>query len=279
MTVRGTKGKRTPALVAYLEGEVTASERAAIDSELEESASLRRTLEELESLRSLLAAPAPELESVDLAARVQNTLRRPAAATDVRTPLAAPFSRRSRVAALGFALAAALGAVAFVAQRSGGPDEFRAKSNASPELEARRWAGVRAYRVVGQNSPEPLGATLSTSDGLVFSYTNLGTHAFRYLMIFGVDAKDDVRWFYPVYMTAEENPESVPIERGRANVALGDVVQQDFAEGPLALYALFSEERTDVQTIERWVRSHGRHGGDSPLPHGLLQRIDTRVVR
>jgi len=278
MTVRGTKGKRTPALVAYLEGEVTASERAAIDSELEESASLRRTLEELESLRSLLAAPAPELESVDLAARVQNTLRRPAAATDVRTPLAAPFSRRSRVAALGFALAAALGAVAFVAQRSGGPDEFRAKSNASPELEARRWAGVRAYRVVGQNSPEPLGATLSTSDGLVFSYTNLGTHAFRYLMIFGVDASGEVRWFYPAYMSQNENPQSIAIERSRANVALGDVVQQDFAEGPLTLYALFSDVRLDVRGIEHWLETHEPRDGDAPVSGALLQRIDTRVV-
>jgi hypothetical protein len=279
MTLRRTPGKRTPALVAYLEGEVTASERAAIDAELEESASLRRTLAELESLRSLLAAPATELESIDLAARVQNALRRPAAATALRTPPAPPFWRRSRSAAFGFALAAALGAVVFGAQHAGGPEEFRAKSNGSPELEARRWAGVRAYRVVGQNSPAPLGATLSMSDGLVFSYTNLGTHAFGYLMIFGVDANDDVRWFYPVYMTVEENPESVPIERGRANVALGDVVQQEFAEGPLALYALFSDERADVQSIERWVRSHGRRGSDSPLPHGLLQRIDTRVVR
>ena len=58
-------------LTAYLEGEVTASERAAIEAELAESAEARRRLGQLRGLKSLLEAPATELETIDLAARVR----------------------------------------------------------------------------------------------------------------------------------------------------------------------------------------------------------------
>lgn len=277
MTTRRLKGSdRARFLAAYLEGEVTASERAAIQAELEESASARRTLGELEAVTALLAAPAPELEAMDLAGRVQAALRRPSsprAATPVK-----PSSWKSRSLALALGLAAALGAALLFVRRPAENAEFRAKSNVSAGVESRRWAGVRAYRVAGPKSPEPLGATLSARDGLVFSYTNLGAHAFGYLMIFGVDANGGVRWFYPAYLSAAENPQSIPIERNRANVALGEVVEQDFAEGPLTLYALFSETRTDVRSIERWVEAHPRGANDPPLTGALLQRIDTRVV-
>jgi beta-glucosidase len=32
---------------------------------------------------------------------------------------------------------------------------------------------------------------------LLFSYTNVGPAPFEYLMIFGIDARDDVHWFFP----------------------------------------------------------------------------------
>ena len=277
MSARRLDGSRRAAvLAAYLEGEVTASERAAIEAELEESASARRTLDELRAVTALLGAPAPELEGMDLAARVQGALRRPGA--PARAALSKPAWWKSRGLALGFGLAAALGAGLLLVRPPGGADEFRAKSNSSARAESGRWAGVRAYRVVGRKSPEPLGATLSARDGLVFSYTNLGAHAFGYLMIFGVDAKGDVRWFYPAYSSAEENPQSIPIEPNAANVALGEVVEQDFAEGPLTLYALFSDARVDVRSIERWVQARARGASEPPLTGGHLQRIDTRVV-
>ena len=277
MTSRRLKGRRAASsLVAYLEGEVTASERAAIEAELEESASARRTLRELEAVTALLAAPAPELEAIDLAGRVQGALRRPG--SSLRPPVERRSWWRSRRAALGLSLAAALGAALLFLSRPPFPDEFRAKASSSAGDESRRWAGIRAYRVVGRKSPEPLGATLSRSDGLVFSYTNLGAQPFRYLMIFGVDAKREVRWFYPAYLRTDENPQSIPIERSRANIALADVVEQDFAEGPLTLYALFSDARADVRSIERWLQAHDGTRTESPLTGGFLQRIETRVL-
>jgi hypothetical protein len=271
------------ALSAYLEGEVTASERAAIEVELENSAEARRTLAQIRNLTAQLAAPAPELESIDLAARVRAA---------VRTPVAFQPRKRNRALVCLLGLAACLAAVLLyvnrpsamhgaLAQNTATPEasEFHAKSNGTPLGTGRRWAGIQAYRVVEHGVPEPLQTELTPKDGLLFSYTNLGSRPFDYLMIFAVDSRNDVHWFYPAYEAAGENPESIRIAHGRANVPLGDLVQQDFAAGPLALYALFTRRPFNVSDVEAWVQEHGRPAAESPPPGGSLQRIDTRVAR
>lgn len=272
-------------LAAYLEGEVTASERAAIEVELGNSAESRRTLAQMRNLTAQLAAPASTLESIDLAARVRAAVRAPIA---LQPPKRKPtlFWALGLAACLGAVLSyvnrpsTMTGAVALNAPRAeASAGEFQAKSNDAPLNADRRWAGIQVYRVAGGGVPEPLGAELSAKDGLLFSYTNLAPQPFGYLMIFAVDAKNEVRWFYPAYEAAGENPESIPIAHGRANVPLTELVQQDFAAGPLALYALFTRRPFNVSDVESWVKEHGRPAAESPLPGGSLQRIDTQVAQ
>jgi len=266
-------------LAAYLEGEVTASERAAIEVELANSAEARRKLAQLQKLTEQLAAPSPALEDIDLTARVRAA---------VRKPVSSPPQRRHSVSVWLLGLAACLGAALFYSNRqsvlsgataAGDANEFHAKSNRPSAGAGRRWAGIQVYRVVEHGVPEPLGAELTPKDGLLFSYTNLGSQPFGYLMVFAVDSRSEVHWFYPAYETKGENPESIPIAQGRANVPLGELVQQDFATGPLALYALFTRGPYNVLDVEAWVKQHGRPAGESPIPGGSLQRIDTRVAR
>lgn len=261
-------------LTAYLEGEVTASERAKIEAELNDSAEARRTLEQLRKVSKLLGAPAPELESMDLTARVRAAVRQPA-------PLPTPRSRR--LASLWLGLAACLGAVALFAlnpqqTRNDDSSEFHTKANRTAGSEGNRWAGIQIFRVRGGAAPERLGGEMKSGDGLVFSYTNLGEHPFEYLMIFAVDGENQVRWFYPAYESAGTNPESIAIERGHASVALGELLQHDFADGSLSIYALFTNVKANVLQIENWVKQHGAPT-ESPVPDGVLQRIDTRVTR
>src|SRR6478609_6254402 len=107
-------------LAAYLEGEVTASERAEIEAELATSAKARRALSQLRNIRELLQAPDPALEDIDLAARVQLAARQ---------PLRPPAARKGRfVAMLLGGLAASLGCWLLVAPRAAETDdaEFRA---------------------------------------------------------------------------------------------------------------------------------------------------------
>ena len=265
--------RRTDAalLSAYLEGEVTASERTSVEAWLKDSAEARRTLDQLNNVRDLLGAPATELESIDLASRVRTAARKPVAPrARVRAPLWLG-------AAACVALVSFLSLRPRVASESGA--EFRAKGNELRVSEGSRWAGIQVYRVSGGGAPERLGARVGANDGFLFSYTNLGTHPHRYLMVFAVDSNDQVRWFYPAYEAAGTNPESIAIEGGRANVPLGELLQHDFALGSLSLYALFSNEPANVLEIEEWVGKYGRPERISPIAGGLLQRIDTRVER
>ena len=258
-------------LSAYLEGEVTASERETIETKLRNSADARRTLAQLESVRDLLSAPATGLESTDLASGVLSRARE-------LGPVSVTRSRRFSLAALAGAVAAAAAVCVALWLPGQGTQEFRAKSNGA-QLERARWAGVKVFRAVGNAAPEPLGSKLRASDSLVFTYTNLGGHPYRYLMIFAVDSANEVRWFYPAYEKAGENPESIPIDGGRANVTLGELVQQDFSEGPLAVYALFSNEPVRVLEMEAWLKQRGRGLDEAPAPRDFLQRFDTQVER
>jgi len=258
-------------LAAHLEGEVTLSERAAIEGELRDSANARRTLEQLRKLSELLAAPATDLENIDLASRVRAKVRQASNEQPQR-------SRRVAALFLG-GLAACIGCALFFVRGPQEISEFRAKGNEAPALEGRRWAGIQVQRVAKNGGPLPLGATITRDDGLLFSYTNLGPHPFDYLMIFATDASGEVRWYYPAYESAADNPQSIAITPGGANVPLGEIVHQDTVDGPLSLYALFTARPLSVKEVEAWVIKHGPVVGEAPVAGGLLQRIETRVVR
>jgi hypothetical protein len=82
-------------------------------------------------------------------------------------------------------------------------------------------------------------------------------------MIFGVDAAGEVRWFHSAYERAGANPAAIPAARGEANVPLAEVIHQDFAPGPLAIYGLFTMQPLRVLEVEALVRA--RHGSRLPL--------------
>lgn len=233
----------TVRLSALLEGEVTASERRALEQELTPSSEARARLAELERIRDTLAAPVPEISAVDLVAGVRNALRRG------EGPKSASPTRARRLV-LGVAAAACAVAAAFVLVPRALEPEFRAKSNVGSE--AHRWASIEVYRVGQQGVPQKLQDELASSDALLFSYTNLGAHPFSHLMVFSVDARGEVRWFHPAYEREGSDPASVPIAAD-AQVTLPELIEQDFPPGPLAIHALFSRRALRVSQVERWV--------------------------
>lgn len=160
-----------------------------------------------------------------------------------------------------------------------GAEEFRAKSSGTSSNAGKRWAGIQVFKAIEHATPEPLGSELSSSDGLLFSYTNLGSRPFDYLMIFAVDSRGEVSWFYPAHEQIGENPGSISIRNERANIPLGEVIRQDFPPGLLSLYALFTREPHQVLEIEAWVKTHGRPLADSTItgPDDTIERIDARV--
>lgn len=263
---RATPGDE--ALAAYLEGEVTASEKLALEAELEANAKVRARLEQLRQIREALSAAEPALEDIDLPAAVQAALRQPAPTPTRRSPWLA--------AAMGTAaLATSWLILSFALPHESGV-EFRARSLDSSST-AERWAGIQAYRLGEGAKPEPLGTQMSASDGLMFAYTNLGPHPFEYLMIFARGSTGQVSWFHPAYEREGTDPASTPIEASRAQALLAEVIRHEYEPGPLTIYGLFTRRPLQVSAVEAWLAEHPHGVAEGPSGDCRLQVITTRV--
>ncbi len=275
MSLRGRRALSTRTLAAYLEGALTQSEARTLEAQLAQSTDAQRALAELSAIRDGLSAPIPELENVDLRASVRRAVEEPA--TRSVRPKEVRWYAWS-------ASAAALVAAAYVVMLARAPrvatdhTEFRAKPATTAPADPARWSGIRAYRVRGEEPPTPLAGALSTHDGLLFSYSNLGDDPFKYLMIFAVDGAKQVRWFYPAYQVPGTNPSALAIESGQSERVLPEVVEHDFARGPLRIFALFMDEPLSVSDVEARVSQLKTTRIDWPTSRVRVQSIEAVVA-
>ena len=260
-------------LAAYLEKEVTPSDRQSIELFLQESSEARRRLTRIGQLTTFLREPVGE-DTINLLPSIRKQLSQK------------PTRRPSRwIAPVGaFAAAAMLLLVIVGERRSNAPSEqFRAKSAAGSHTQ-NEWSGIQAYAVENQ-IPTRMTATLRKNAGLLFSYTNLQKSPFSYLMVFAVNDKGNIYWFYPAYQNSQTNPQSIPIEHASTPVELNDVVQHDYTIGPLTIYGLFSVNPLTVSRVEQQISqlvAQGKWSADTPIQlvlpqvgHHILQ---TRIV-
>ena len=247
-------------LAAFLEGELTPSDAARVQAELANSADLRQKLAQLELIRAALSAHEPEIEGLDLAGRVQAAIQKPAPATSGR-----PWWLWLAGSAGAFALSAAV--FAFDSRSAPSWPEYRSKSLASLETSA-RWAGVHVYRVRASGETERLGERIARSDGLFFTYTNMGPQPFERLMLFARGVDGQVYWFYPAYERGDSDPESISITQGAAELELPDVVRHALQPGPLVIYALFSHAPLRVSDVEAWLATGREPGREAPVAAG-----------
>ncbi|HKO51163.1 MAG TPA: hypothetical protein VJV79_25815 [Polyangiaceae bacterium] len=264
-------------LAAYLDGELAASDTAAVERYLAESSDARRELEQLSLIRAELSSSGQEFEQVDLLPSIKARIReRTAVRARADEGWMARLIRRpaAGLLATGVLAAAVCLAVAF-APRDRSTREFRAKA-ASDGIDPARWAGVQAYRVRAGKS-EPLGETMARTDGLLFSYTNLGREPLTNLMVFAVDSAGKVHWFHPAYEREGSNPSSIVIEKGAAQVPLAELIQDEFPPGPLAIHALFSNAPLHVLEVEGWLKGDPRTNLVSRVPASVDQVLTTRI--
>jgi hypothetical protein len=255
-------------LTAYLEGETPPAVTEALEVELAGSPATRACLDQLRAIRASLAAPMPEIERIDLVSRVR-------AAREEAT--AARRTHYGRWLAMGaLAASVALAATTFWPTPDATPEEFRAKSVGSGHGEARR-ARVAVYRVARGRQPEPLGSHMSRSDGLLLSYTNVGFTQLSYLAVFAVDASKEVRWFYPSYEHAGLDPLSIRVASEVTERVLPEVIEHDFAVGPMTIYALFTAEPLRVSEVEAWLARSSYRVSAPPTSDGLLHELPVMV--
>jgi hypothetical protein len=264
-------------LAAYLDGALEPADTAAVTRYLAGSSDAREQLEQLSGLRSALSNSGAEFDQVDLLPSIRARIREQSAVRlRPSEGLLAPFFRRPAAAlfATGLAATAVCLGLAF-APRERPAHDFRAKS-AGQAIDSGRWAGVQAYRVRA-GTPERLGETLAASDGLLFSYTNLGKEPLASLMIFALDSSGEVHWFHPAYEREGTNPASISIQKGAAQVPLAELIEDRFPSGPLTIHALFSNEPLRVLEVEGWLKRDPRTNLAARVPGSVDQVLTTRI--
>lgn len=169
-----------------------------------------------------------------------------------------PVRRRSRRAVFGGLIAASLAAAAAAVLyrapepvTTGPQDGFVSRGGPS---EGGAWIRIFTKRD-GQVSAAH--EAISAGDGLLFSYSVERGAPHRYLAIAGRDAKGRVHWFHPAFAQPEDDPQSIGIKAGVADVELPEAVYVDLAAGPLEVCGIFTEEPLHIAQVDGPLEAEG----------------------
>jgi hypothetical protein len=238
----------------YFEGRLDANAEARMRARLARCARCRARYE-----RQLVVEAA--LTGGDGAPAADRLWRGIQSATD-RTASAAvgtsaPRTASARWLPLG---AAAVGAAAIlIVALPRAPSPMRPPTSPEPVARGDERAvtlpALHVFRSVSSHTTAPLadGATIGAREGLLFAYSSLDP-AFTHLMVFAVDSRYGVHWYYPAYLRPGDDPPAIPIAPGRTGVELGEEIRHELPPGPVRVIALFLREPHRVLEIEELVR-------------------------
>lgn len=129
-----------------------------------------------------------------------------------------------------------------------GADGFMARGKVAIDLD--RWVSLQVFRATDHGYMQ-VRDVVSIDDALAFAYLNRSVDQLRYLMVFGVDDRGDIFWYFPPNTIVDDNPASVLITGGAQPIELPEQVAHDLKPGPLRIFGIFSALPLTVQTIER----------------------------
>lgn len=268
-------------LAEYAEGEVTASDAAEMEQHLKDSPDDRRRLTRVGEVMAALRDTA-EVDDVDLLPALRTQIAKEGRVA--KTPRRRGFSMRH----WGLMAAGMIGVMVpmFLFLEQAGSEAtdtegFTAKT-ARSQVDARsRWISLNVFRLSGNTEPAPLQKTLHADDGVLFAYTNLGPEPFSHLMVFAVDDRRQVYWYYPAFLDVRDDPEGIAIEKGVSRAGLQEVVVHPFPEGTVTIYGLFSDEPHTVSEVEAAVRGGILDSAEleSALGGVRVKSVKAKVVR
>lgn len=112
-----------------------------------------------------------------------------------------------------------------------------------------------------QGRSEPVRGALRSDDGVLVAYSNPSSNL-GYLMVFGVDRRGGVHWYYPAYDRPGEDPAAVEIRTRAFGVELGEEIRHPLPEGEMRMFALFLQRAHRVLEIEASIAAAlAAHGG------------------
>ena len=186
----------------------------------------------------------------------------------------------SWVASAVAAAAVILIAVMVIPMRSvppnAGDDGFSARGG-----EIKRSPELRVYRVTGGREPnvrlgiDAVERTIPATGELAFAYRTQAND--EKLMVFGVDDRGEVYWYYPAWTDPRQNPVAIALEKSEVIRELPEAIAHEIRGKRLALYALFLRRTLSVRDIERRVSAAKRLGEHLPIDAAHQQVVMLRV--
>lgn len=238
---------------------------------------MRRHMAECEECRALYAALAlaqGEESASQRHRRLEGALFGPA------NEAPAPSLARRLGPWAGAAAALAVALVLVLPMLSRAP--FDARSAGGDELS--RYVSVSCYQHQFGERYLPVAEAISRRGALAFTYTNHSRQGFDRILLFGVDDRFTMYWFYPAWTDPAQSPSAYPIQSG-ADLRLPDEVTHPFTGQRLRVFAVFTREHgLSVRDVEQAVQRVQRRGAtlremdrvplDHTGQHTFLLRIE-----
>ncbi len=130
------------------------------------------------------------------------------------------------------------------------------------------------YRLRADAPARRLGGEMSAADELAFSYQNAAGH--ERLLIFGVDDRKEVFWYYPAWTDPAKAPEAVRIRPGGEAKELGEGIRHRLRPGPLHIVGVFTSRPYTVTDVERALERWNPRGATPLLPESVqvVERVN-----
>jgi hypothetical protein len=229
-------------LVSFVDVALSPEELRRIEKHLEVCSSCAKRALALSELTADVAAdlPQPHFDMAEHVAGVMRRLDEPA--------LQAP---RGRWIALAGALAVAAAVVLLVATRGQAPEQSRFAARGSGAVASlSRDVGLQLYAQETELRPLASGAAIRPETALTAGLRNLGSQQ-AYLLLFAIDARQQVHWIAPEFAAPGSNPESTSIAASQSERLLPSAaVFDDLAPGPLRVVAVITARPTHVADVE-----------------------------
>jgi hypothetical protein len=242
-------------LSALLDGELTENRAQRLREHLAGCASCVARTNHLAALAARLRAPVPEALDTGFVDAVERRL----SAADLPPPVTRHATRRRHLVLAVSTLAAAAAAITLVAlPRARLTSEFTPRGGESPWHARVSTSLAVVPSGAAATTPRPIaaGAALRPGDGIAVTARNGNPDLPIYLMVFAVDAKDEVHWIVPAWADPAQNPRSVLLPPGGALPAPAGRTPEDPAVGKLRLTSLLSRAPLDVRSVEAQLRTH-----------------------
>lgn len=258
-------------LLAFADADLSPEQLERVEQHLEVCSSCARQVVALSRLVEDIAAPLAPAEQ-DLGEHVASVMKR------LDEPVKAQPARALTWGAAALVLAAAA-ALLFVRGRSGDEHEGQlAARGGISEPALSRDVGVQLYTQTPELRALSAGSKIQAQSSLTAGLRNTGRTPV-YLLLFAVDAHNDVHWIAPEFTVPGSNPRAVSVApQAEERLLPTAAVFDDLAPGPLRLIALLSAEPSSVADVESLTPAQlSSHGLTARFPRAEVRELAVEV--